>query len=170
MEELIEGMLELGRAVEGDLQRVPVDLTALAMDVARELRDAGPPRSVDLAIEADLHAVADPVLLRVVLTNLVGNAWKFASRRARPRIEVGRQTGGDGVSAFFVRDNGAGFDMRYAEKLFGVFQRLHRQDEFPGTGVGLATVERIISRHGGRVWAVGKPDEGATFFFTLSGG
>jgi signal transduction histidine kinase len=169
MGELIDGMLELGRAVRGDMRRIPIDLTALAGEVAAEVRDANPSRSVDLVIAAGLRTVGDPVLLRAVLTNLLGNAWKFTSHKPHARVEVGRQDAGVG-EPFFVRDNGAGFDMRYAQKLFGVFQRLHGEEEFPGTGVGLATVERIISRHGGRIWAEAKPGEGATFFFTLSGG
>jgi two-component system, sensor histidine kinase and response regulator len=116
---------------------------------------------------ADLPPVsADRALLRQVWINLVGNAVKYSSKRAAPRVSVGgREEGGECV--YWVRDNGAGFDMRYASKLFGVFQRLHREDEFPGTGVGLAIVERIVSRHGGRVWAEGRPDAGACFYFAL---
>jgi signal transduction histidine kinase len=166
MGELIEGMLVLGRAVESDMRRVPVDLTALAGDVARELRESEPARVADVVVQDGLRAVGDPVLLRAALANLIGNAWKFTSQRARAHIEVGRLAEG---GPFFVRDNGAGFDMRYAEKLFEVFQRLHH-DDFPGTGVGLATVDRIIARHGGRIWAESRLDEGATFSFTLSEG
>jgi len=167
MGELIEGMLALGRVIETDMRRIPIDLTALAHEVARELRAVERERSVDLVVHAGLSAVADPVLLRAVLSNLLGNAWKFTAQRAGARIEVGRQCHDNGTTAFFVRDNGAGFDMRYADKLFAVFQRLHGQDEFPGTGVGLATVDRIISRHGGRIWAESRLGEGATFFFTI---
>jgi signal transduction histidine kinase len=167
MGDLIEGMLVLGRAVESDMRRVSVDLGALAQEVARDLRAAEPGRSVDLVIGGDLRVMGDPVLLRAVITNLLGNAWKFTSHGPQARIEVGRrETPGDGT-VFFVADNGVGFDMQYAGKLFGAFQRLHGQDEFPGTGVGLATVERIISRHGGRIWAESRPGEGATFFFSL---
>jgi len=167
MGELIEGMLALGRVVETDMRRIPVDLTALAHEVARELRAVEPGRSVDLVVHAGLSAVGDPILLRAALSNLLGNAWKFTAHRAGARIEVGRQRHDNGTTAFFVGDNGAGFDMRYADKLFGAFQRLHGQDEFPGTGVGLATVDRIISRHGGRIWAESRLGEGATFFFTI---
>ncbi len=110
----------------------------------------------------------DARLLRVALENLLGNAWKFTGKQAEPRIEVG--TTGNGDRACFVRDNGAGFNMAYASKLFGAFQRLHPLDEFEGTGIGLATVQRIISRHGGRIWATGKVDHGATFYFTLGEG
>jgi signal transduction histidine kinase len=167
MGDLIEGMLILGRAVESDMRRVPVDLGALAQEVARDLRAAESGRSVDLVIGGDLRVMGDPVLLRAVITNLLANAWKFTSHGPHARIEVGRrETPGDGM-VFFVADNGVGFDMQYAGKLFGAFQRLHGQDEFPGTGVGLATVERIISRHGGRIWAESRPSEGATFFFSL---
>jgi light-regulated signal transduction histidine kinase (bacteriophytochrome) len=160
-------MLELGRVVETEMRRVPVDLTALAHEVAGELRVAEPTRSVDFVIHTGLSAVGDRVLLRAVLGNLLGNAWKFTAHRVAARVELGRQPDDTGTGTFFVRDNGAGFDMNYADKLFGLFQRLHGQDEFPGTGVGLATVERIISRHGGRIWAEGRPGEGATFHFTI---
>lgn len=167
MEELIEGMLLLGRAVEAELQRLPIDLTALAGEVCRELSSAQPARVVHVNIHPGLRVVGDPVLLRAVLTNLLGNAWKFTSRRAVAQIELGQNPGPDSTATFFVRDNGVGFDPKYASKLFGAFQRLHSQAEFPGTGVGLATVERIISRHGGRLWAESGVNEGATFFFTL---
>jgi signal transduction histidine kinase len=166
MDRLIDGMLSLGRAVETDMERGAVDLTRLAKEVSQDLRAAEPARTIEIVIEEGLTAVGDAVLLRAVLSNLLGNAWKFTARRSDPRIEVGRFPSED-TGTFFVRDNGAGFDMRHADKLFGVFQRLHRQDEFQGTGVGLATVERIVARHGGRVWAEGRVGEGATFFFSL---
>jgi signal transduction histidine kinase len=168
MGELIEGMLVLGRTVEVEMRRVPVDLSALAGEAAQEIRGAHPGRVVDMTIQPGLLAEGDPVLLRAVFANLLGNAWKFTSRSPRARIEVGRREQADGTAAFFVRDDGAGFDMKYAQRLFGLFQRMHPQSEFPGTGVGLATVERIVSRHGGRIWAESRPGEGATFFFTLS--
>jgi signal transduction histidine kinase len=170
MGELIEGMLSLGRAVEADMRRIPVDLTAVAHDVARELRDAEPTRAVEIVVDDGLHTIGDPILLRAVIGNLVGNAWKFTSQSAQARIEVGRAGSEGERPVFFVRDNGAGFDMQHAKNLFGVFQRLHHQNEFPGTGVGLATVDRIIARHGGRIWADARLGEGATFFFTLPAG
>ncbi|HTM45325.1 MAG TPA: MEDS domain-containing protein, partial [Polyangiaceae bacterium] len=154
MGELIEGMLILGRVVESEMQRAPVDLGKIARDVAGGLRASEPNRTIELVVHDGLTAIGDPALLRAMMTNLLGNAWKFTARRANPRIEVGRRTTADGF-AFFVRDNGAGFDMQYAHKLFGAFQRLHSRTEFAGTGVGLATVERIVSRHGGQIWAEG---------------
>ena len=120
-------------------------------------------------IAPGLQANGDAVLLRAVLENLLGNAWKFTAKRTKATIEFGRQAGNGGERAFFVRDNGAGFDMAYAHRLFGAFQRLHTAAEFDGIGIGLATVQRIIHRHGGRVWAEGVVDEGATIYFTLSG-
>jgi light-regulated signal transduction histidine kinase (bacteriophytochrome) len=125
-----------------------------------------PDRKVEIAIAPKLYADADPQLAAIALDNLLGNAWKFTAKVAAPRIELG-QTTVDGAVAYFVRDNGAGFDMAYRDKLFGVFQRLHPESEYPGTGIGLATVARITQRHRGRTWADGKLGEGATFYFTL---
>src|SRR4029077_21108147 len=139
-----------------------------AQNVAAQLQKAQPGRQVEIVIAAGMFADGDARLLRIALENLLGNAWKFTGKRAEPRIEVGVTSGDDG--AFFVRDNGAGFDMAYASKLFGAFQRLHSTDEFEGTGIGLATVQRIVNRHGGRIWAISEVDRGATFFFTLGGG
>jgi light-regulated signal transduction histidine kinase (bacteriophytochrome) len=164
---LIDGLLTLSRVAKADLNRRPIDITALAEGIARELREADPQRSVDIRIQPGLQAVGDATLLRAAYTNLLGNAWKFTGKRDDASIAVGRTEETVG-SVFFVRDNGAGFAMEYAPKLFGVFQRLHTQEEFPGTGIGLATVERIITRHGGRIWAEGTPGHGATVFFTLS--
>jgi signal transduction histidine kinase len=169
MGDLIDGMLELGRVVEADMRRVPVDLTGIVHEVAREIRASEPIRSVELVVADGLRALGDPILLRSVISNLLGNAWKFTAKRSDALITVGRKAHEQGEEVFFVRDNGAGFDMKYADKLFGTFQRLHGQEEFPGTGVGLATVERILSRHGGRIWAEGAPGQGATFFFTVPG-
>lgn len=168
MRDLIDGMLVLGRVVESDMQRVEVDLSVLARSVVGELRTADRERKVDIVVADGLSTTGDTILLRALLTNLLNNAWKFTSRRADGRIEVGADETPEG-RVFYVRDNGAGFDMEYASQLFGLFKRLHSQEEFVGTGVGLATVERIVSRHGGRIWAEGRVGEGATFFFTLPG-
>jgi light-regulated signal transduction histidine kinase (bacteriophytochrome) len=143
-----------------------VDLSALAQTVARELQEQEPTRHVDWQITPDINAYGDPNLLRIVLVNLLGNAWKYTGHRPVACIEFG-VTHQDGETVYFVRDNGAGFDMAYANKLFIPFQRLHTDEEFPGTGIGLTIVQRIIHRHGGRVWAEGTVDEGATFYFTL---
>jgi signal transduction histidine kinase len=167
MGELIDGMLGLSRVMKAELHRVPVDLSTLAEEVARDVRAAASDRSAQFLIHMGLRALGDPVLLRAVMTNLLDNAWKFTAKIPKAHIEFGQRGIEGDQPVFFVRDNGAGFDMNYAEKLFGVFQRLHRQDEFPGTGVGLATVQRIVNRHGGRIWAEARPNEGATFFFTL---
>ena len=165
METLIEDLLKLSRVSRSELQCQQVNLSQMAESIAAELKKSDPQRAVELVIEPGLHARGDERLLRVALDNLVRNAWKFTSKQARAKIEVGLSKGPP--QAFFVRDNGAGFDMTYSNRLFGVFQRLHTVSEFPGTGVGLATVQRIISRHGGRVWATGEVNRGATFYFTL---
>ena len=167
MEELVDGLLSMGRFVKSDMVRTRVDLTALAEEIVREVRESEPGRSAEFVVHPGLGAAGDPVLLRAALTNLVANAWKFTSRRAQTRIEVGRHGDESGQPIFFVRDNGAGFEMQRAHRLFGVFQRLHRAEEYPGSGIGLATVERIIARHGGRIWAESQPEQGATFYFTL---
>ena len=167
MSDLIDGMLALSRAMKGEMHREPVDLTVLAEDVAHELRDTAPDRAADWVIHRDLRAIGDPALLRAMLVNLMGNAWKFTARRERASIEVGRITGAEG-DVFFVRDNGAGFDISRAETLFAPFQRFHADQEFAGTGIGLATVHRIVTRHGGRIWVESAVDQGATFFFTLA--
>jgi len=166
MGELIDDLLKLSHASRTEIRRTAVDLTALAGEIAAELRRAEPARPVRWAIAPDLAATGDPQLLREVLENLLGNAWKFTGKRNDPVIEFG-VTNGEADRAFFVRDNGAGFDMAYVGKLFGAFQRLHATADFPGTGIGLATVQRIIHRHGGRVWAEGEVGHGATFYFTL---
>jgi light-regulated signal transduction histidine kinase (bacteriophytochrome) len=149
------------------MQRKPIDLSAMAEAIAVDLRRQEPARTVDVVIAPALSAGGDARLLRVVLENLVGNAWKFSAKNPQARLEFGAQTEPDGTSIFYVRDNGAGFDMRYADKLFGAFQRLHRMSEFACTGIGLATVQRVVHRHGGRVWAEGEVGRGATFYFTL---
>ena len=167
MEDLIEGLLKLGRVLKGDLERVLIDQSTLVAEIVEEIRGTEPERSAEFVIADAMTAVGDPVLLRAVWTNLLGNAWKFTAKRAEACIEVGTARKEDRQTTFFVADNGAGFDMKYAERLFGTFQRLHGQDEFPGTGIGLATVQRIIRRHGGNIWAEASPGQGATFFFTL---
>jgi light-regulated signal transduction histidine kinase (bacteriophytochrome) len=151
-----------------DLTRAPVDLSLLAREVAQEIREAEPEGQVEVVIHTGLRAVGDRVLLRAALANLFGNAWKFTSKRTSARIELGKVRGETGETIFFVKDNGTGFEMKGAEKLFGAFQRLHGQGDFPGTGVGLATVQRIVARHGGQIWAEGHPNQGATLFFTLA--
>jgi light-regulated signal transduction histidine kinase (bacteriophytochrome) len=166
MGRLIDDLLHLSRVTRVEMQRQPVDVTALAQAVAARLTENHAGREIEFVIQPGLTGSADPHLLDVVLTNLLDNAVKFASRRAHARIEVGR-TEDQGQEVFFVRDNGAGFDMAYAGALFGAFQRLHKVTDFPGTGIGLATVHRVIHRHGGRVWAEGQVDAGATFHFTL---
>jgi light-regulated signal transduction histidine kinase (bacteriophytochrome) len=166
MGRLIDDLLELSRHTRGEMHRAPVDLSAMARGVAEELQKTDPERRVEFAIQPNLVVAADAGLMRAVLDNLLGNAWKFTTRRSVPRIEFGLWPGPDGPT-FFVRDNGVGFDMAYAHKLFGTFQRLHTATEFPGTGIGLATVQRIIRRHGGRVWAESQLGHGATFYFSL---
>jgi light-regulated signal transduction histidine kinase (bacteriophytochrome) len=145
---------------------VPVNLSALARDIAGQLQDRDPVRVVDVRISDDLMVDGDPGLLRTALENLLGNAWKYSSRRDRAVIEVGACLR-DGKPAYFVRDNGVGFDPEHGDKLFLPFQRLHSDKEFEGTGIGLATVQRIIARHRGRVWAEGERDRGATVCFQL---
>ena len=166
---LIDNLMRLAKFARVELNRAPVDLSAAAEEEIARLRAAEPERKVEVKIEPGLKANGDPGLLRVVLDNLLANAWKFSSKRDGAVIEFGAQKNPDGTSAFFVRDNGAGFDPRNAAKLFAPFQRLHRPEDFPGSGIGLATVQRIIHRHGGRIWAEAQPEKGATFFFTLPG-
>jgi PAS domain S-box-containing protein len=169
MAHLIDDLLGLSRVTRSPLHREHVDMSALAHAANTRIQRAHPARHVEVAIEERLKDEGDPRLLAVVLDNLFGNAWKFTSKRADGRIEFGA-TSETGCPVYFVRDNGAGFDMAFESKLFGVFQRLHTAAEFDGTGVGLATVQRVISRHGGRVWATGEVNRGATLCFTLKGG
>jgi PAS domain S-box-containing protein len=165
MGRLIDDLLQLSRVTRAELKRESVDVSALARQSLERLRSSAPARHVAAAIEDGLTARGDERLLGIVLDNLLGNAWKYSAKRPDAAIAFGMTRDAD--SAFFVRDNGAGFDMRYAHKLFGVFERLHGTHEFEGTGIGLATVRRIVDRHGGRVWAHGEVDAGATFYFTL---
>lgn len=165
MDALIDDLLQLSRVGRTEMNHQDVDLSALAQAIAGELTRSEPHRPISFDIQPGLHAEGDERLLRIVLENLLRNAWKFTGRQSEPRIEFGRQNGPG--SPFFIRDNGAGFDMAYVKRLFGVFQRLHTGAEFPGTGVGLATVQRIVNRHGGRVWAEGAVNHGACFYFSL---
>jgi light-regulated signal transduction histidine kinase (bacteriophytochrome) len=169
MGQLIDDLLELSRVSRVELIASPVALDELAARLVRDLRERDPRRAVDFQVQAGTPAHGDSRLLALVLQNLFENAWKFTSTRANARIEFGVSSDRP-PATYFVRDNGVGFDMAHAGKLFGIFQRLHSVDEFPGTGVGLAIVQRIVERHGGRVWVDAKPDEGATFFFTLEAG
>ena len=166
MSQLIDDLLKLSRVSRGQLRWEQVDLSVLAVEIAQTLQQAAPERPVRFLAQPALTAGGDARLLRVVLENLLSNAWKFARHTPEPRIDFGCETI-NGSAAYFVRDNGAGFDMAYAQKLFGAFQRLHSTDEYEGTGIGLATVQRIIHRHGGRVWARGETNRGATFYFSL---
>jgi signal transduction histidine kinase len=163
---LIDDLLNLSRMTRAEIHKQKVNVSTLARSVATELQDAEGDRQIEFRIEDGIEATADKQLLQVVLENLLGNACKFTSKRSSARIEVGK-TRRNGSSAYFVRDNGAGFDPAYASRLFGAFQRLHGTTEFPGTGIGLATVQRIIHRHGGKIWAEGAVEKGATFYFTL---
>jgi light-regulated signal transduction histidine kinase (bacteriophytochrome) len=166
MAELIDDLLTLSRVTRTEMRRETVNLSGLAQTVAAELQKTQPTRQVEFIIAPGITVNGDSGLLRSALENLLGNAWKFTSKHPKARIEFGVMPH-EGKPAYFVRDDGAGFDMAYAGKLFGAFQRLHVITEFEGTGIGLATVQRIIHRHGGRVWAEGAVEKGATFYFTL---
>ena len=166
MGELIDDLLLLSRVARADLNRKRVDLSGVARVIVEELQKKDSGRQVSLHIADRLVVEADSRLLRVALENLLGNAWKFTARTPEPRIEVGSDRQ-EGDNVFFIRDNGAGFDMKYAENLFRPFQRLHSDADFAGTGVGLATVQRIVDRHGGRIWAKSAAGQGATFYFTI---
>lgn len=166
MGNLIDDILKLARVSRSELTNDLVDLSLLARRICADLRQREPQRNVEVAIAPNLQLRGDPRLLQIALENLLQNAWKFSSKRELAKIEFGQTTRG-GETIFFVRDNGAGFDMAHAEKLFGVFQRLHAMTEFEGTGIGLATVQRIVAKHGGRVWGEAEKDRGATFFFAL---
>jgi PAS domain S-box-containing protein len=168
MAELIDALLMLSRMTRKEMHYETVDLSTLAQATLAELRQTQPKRQIEFVIEEGLAAQGDPQLLRVVMENLLDNAWKYTGGQPEARIEVGALRQEDGKRAYFVRDNGVGFDMAFEDKLFKAFQRLHAANEFPGIGIGLATVQRIIHRHGGRVWAEGEVEKGATFFFTLT--
>jgi light-regulated signal transduction histidine kinase (bacteriophytochrome) len=163
MSQLIEDLLSLAQVSRAAMHLRRVNLSGMARDVIDELQAASPREGVTVEVQDGLEAECDPRLIRIVIQNLLANAWKFSARQPQAVIGFGR----DAAGAYFVRDNGAGFDMAYADKLFGAFQRLHSDQEFPGTGIGLATVKRVIDRHQGRVWAHSAPEGGATFLFTL---
>jgi PAS domain S-box-containing protein len=166
MGELIDGLLRLSRVARGEIGREKVDVTRLVRQIGARLQEANPKRSVDLVVDDGLVAEGDAHLLGAAFENLLGNAWKFTAKIADPRVEV-RKRVEEGRPVFVVRDNGAGFEQAYAHKLFAPFQRLHGSSEFDGTGIGLATVQRIVQRHGGRIWAEGEVGRGATFYLTL---
>ncbi|MFC5523261.1 sensor histidine kinase [Polaromonas jejuensis] len=165
--QLIDDLLSLAQVSRAELCMEPVDLSAISRQLMGEYRSVVPQREASITVQDGLWVHGDQRLIRIAMQHLLDNAWKFASLRTHTEIEVGRLDGADGEAVFFVRDNGSGFDMAYAGKLFGTFQRLHAVHEFPGTGAGLVTVSRIVGRHGGRVWADSKLGEGATFYFTL---
>jgi signal transduction histidine kinase len=165
--QLIEDLLSLAQVSRAKLCREPADLSDLSRQLLGEYRSLAPQRQASITVQEGLQADCDKHLIRIAMQRLLGNAWKFTSLRPHAEIEVGRLDGTDGEAVFFVRDNGSGFDMAYASKLFTTFQRIHAVHEFPGTGAGLVTASRIIGRHGGRVWADSRPGEGTTFYFTI---
>ncbi|MCU0527358.1 MAG: GAF domain-containing protein [Elainella sp. Prado103] len=168
MGQLIDDLLTLSRVTRSDMRKESVDLSQLARYICTHLQQTEPDRSVEFVMHDDLVTYGDIRLLQVVLDNLLNNAWKFTSKHPQARIEFGMLTSENGTPVYFVRDNGVGFDMTFIDKLFKPFQRLHGMQEFPGNGIGLATVQRIIHRHGGQVWAEGAIDQGATFYFTIA--
>lgn len=170
MGQLIDDMLTLSRVTRSDMRKESVNFSELASRICTHLQQAHPERQVEFEIELGLVIHGDSRLLQVVLENLLNNAWKFTSRQQQARIELGAIADNHSIPVYFVRDNGVGFDMTFADKLFKPFQRLHGMREFPGNGIGLATVQRIIHRHGGQVWAEGASNQGATFYFTLAAG
>lgn len=166
MGKMIDDILLLSRTTRGNMEFTATDLSAIARDIIEQLREAEPERQVSVDIKPGIHRRCDPRLIQIVLDNLLGNAWKFTGKTEDPEIEFSSKMQ-NGETICVIRDNGAGFDMAYADKLFGMYQRLHAHEEFEGTGIGLATVSRLVHRHGGRIWAESIPDKGACFFFTL---
>ena len=166
MSQLIDALLSLAQIGRGELQPIELDFSYLVQSAAGEVAAANPGRNVPISVAPGMRAYGDPRLLRIVVANLLENAWKFTGRRQRPAVEVGPMQN-TALPTYYVRDNGAGFDPAYASRLFGAFQRLHADREFPGTGIGLAIVQRVIARHGGTVWADSRPEQGATFYFSL---
>jgi signal transduction histidine kinase len=169
MHRLIEDLLGLSKIVRAPMAKTSVDVSAIGAEIAQRLRQASPQRVGEIVIAPGLVAQGDPGLVRIALENLLSNAWKFTSKREHAHVELDTVRGAEGDTVFRVRDNGAGFDPRYATKLFGPFQRCHAQSDFPGTGIGLATVQRIVHRHGGKIWVEAQLDRGASFYFTLPG-
>jgi light-regulated signal transduction histidine kinase (bacteriophytochrome) len=167
MTALIDALLMLSRFSRESMTFVPFSLSAMAHEICERLQQASPARYATITIGPDIEVTADPRLLRIALENLLGNAWKYTSKRDHASITLGVLAQG-GETVYYLQDNGAGFDMAHRERLFTPFQRLHRERDFPGTGIGLATVQRIIHRHGGRIWADGQIGQGATFYFTLN--
>ena len=168
MSHLIDDLLSLSRVMKSDFYRQEFDLSAMTREISGEIQQRNRLNDLVLDIQDGIVVKADQRRLGVVMTNLLDNAWKFTSKSEHPHITFGADVS-NGETVFFVRDNGAGFNMEYVGKIFNAFQRLHKMEEFSGTGIGLATVQRIIHRHGGRIWAFGEPGKGATFFFTLGG-
>jgi len=166
MTSVFDGLQQLFRMTSGEIKREQIDISAMAREVVEETRSANPDRDVEVAVAEGLTTSGDLRLVRILLTNLVNNAWKFTTGKPEPKVEIGREQV-DGEPRLFVRDNGVGFDMIYAHRLFTAFQRLHSQSDFPGVGIGLATAQRIVNRHGGRIWAEGAVGEGATFYLVL---
>lgn len=169
MNRMIDALLGMAQRTSREIRREPVDLSGLGRELAEELCANDVSRKVHFEIAPDLVADGDPVLLRIALQNLLGNAFKFTANAVPAEVAFGCEEERDGVPVYFVRDNGAGFDMRFADRIFGLFQRFHSQNEFPGTGIGLATVQRIVRKHGGAIWAESEPGKGACFYFTLRG-
>jgi light-regulated signal transduction histidine kinase (bacteriophytochrome) len=167
MNQMITALLKMAKTTNAPLAREPIDLSMIAEELLNELAHETPQRPVKVTIAPHIRVNADRVLMRNVMQNLLGNAWKFSAHAREARIEFG-VAAEFGPETYFVRDNGAGFDMKYIDRLFAAFQRLHSQSEFAGTGIGLATVQRIINRHGGKIWARAEINKGATFYFTLA--
>jgi light-regulated signal transduction histidine kinase (bacteriophytochrome) len=167
MSSLIEDLLGLSRITRAEFNARPVDLSRVSAEAAAAVRERYPDRNVQLHIEPDMKVDGDARLLRIAMDNLLSNAWKYTAHADRPCVAIGVRREAAGP-VYFVRDNGVGFDMAYADKLFAPFQRLHPEAEFPGNGIGLVTVQRVVARHGGRIWAEAQPGQGATFLFTLA--
>jgi signal transduction histidine kinase len=167
MHRLINDLLELSKVVRAPMHHATVDLSRMANEIVQSLRDSAPERSASVVVADNLTVEGDAALLRIALENLFANAWKFTSKTPNQRIELGSRMDRSGRRAFFLRDNGAGFDPRHAANLFSPFRRLHPESQFSGTGIGLATVQRIVHRHGGEVWAEAAVDRGACFYFSL---